>query len=306
MPGNDGSSSPDHKKVESGHGFAEGHDRSSPAAIDAQQKRKASSPVLSEDATPNSAKRPRIDSEKTGGRRASQSESAAAPSPDRREVARQEEKKRGKRLFGGLMSTLNQANAGAQRRKRPEIERRQQAKPVQQAKPAPQRPGDDPSRTQRLAKLEAVRKAEQLKFDEQVMKTIHADMRAKARYLQTKALPKIFYRPYEPTRPQQDKIEHQIEQVEVTIKNEISQFEERKQQHKQRRQSLDNAPKASSPEKHQTVGKSDEEPPTDKPPSAESTNDHPSNATNKVGPPDKEADKADLVMIEEDEDTVIY
>ncbi|KAI0460416.1 hypothetical protein F5B21DRAFT_7091 [Xylaria acuta] len=298
MSANEGSA--DHhdangRMAESGQESTEGHSQG-PPATDAQQKRKASPPVSPEDATPKSAKRAKVEGEKTGVGREPRPRSTAEPGTDRREIARQEEKKRGRRLLGGLMNTLNQASAGSQHRKRQDIERRQQAKSTQQ------RAEEDRLRTQRLSRLEAVRKVEQLKFDEQVMKTKHADMLAKAQYLQTEAAPKIFYRPYELTRSQKDRIQDHIQQVEKSIKKEVSEFKERKEQ---RLQSLGIAPKTSLSEKDETVGKPNDEPPTDKPQPPESTNRPSSRATNKVGP-DKESDRADDVMIEEDEDTVIY
>ncbi len=69
-------------------------------------------------------------------------------------------------------------------------------------------------------------------------------------------------------------------------------------------QGLGIAVKPSLSEKDETVGKPNDKPPTDKSQPV-STNRPPSRATNKVGP-EKESDRADDVMIEEDEDTVIY
>ncbi len=135
-----------------------------PASINAQQKRKASSPLTADDPIPKSAKRTRADSEKTDEPHESRPQSTREPGTDRREMARQEEKKRGRRLLGGLMNTLSQAGAGSQHRKRQDIERRQQAKSTQQ------RAEEDRLRMQKLSKLEAVRKVEQLKFDEQVVR----------------------------------------------------------------------------------------------------------------------------------------
>jgi hypothetical protein len=107
--------------------------------------------------------------------------------------------------------------------------------------------------------------------------------------------------PYELTRTQEDTIQDQIQQVENVIETEVAEFKERKEQ---RLRGLGVVVKPSIPEKDETVGKLQDEPPTDKP-QPESTNPPPSRATNKVGP-EKESDRADDVMIEEDEDTVIY
>jgi hypothetical protein len=135
-----------------------------PAPSNAQQKRKASPPTAAEDVTPKSPKRTKVDNEKADERHEPRPQSTRERGTDRREMARQEEKKRGRRLLGGLMNTLSQASAGSQHRKRQDIERRQQAKSTQQ------RAEDDRLRMQRLSKLESVRKVEQLKFDEHVVR----------------------------------------------------------------------------------------------------------------------------------------
>lgn len=81
----------------------------------------------------------------------------------RPEASRDEEKKRGKRLFGGLLSTLSQTTTNSQQKRRLEIEKKQQEKATKQ------KIEDDQRRTERLAKLARVRNAEQVRFDEQVV-----------------------------------------------------------------------------------------------------------------------------------------
>lgn len=122
-------------------------------------------------------------------------------------VSKEEERKRGKRLFGGLLSTLSQTTSNSQQKKRQEIEKRQQEKV------AKQKAEDDSRRNERLAKLSRVRKIEQVRFDEQVvsnqmdramklleaplaelgtqMRTRHSNMLASARALQTRSEPKL-------------------------------------------------------------------------------------------------------------------
>lgn len=80
-------------------------------------------------------------------------------------VNRDEEKKRGKRLFGGLLSTLSQTTTNSQQKRRQEIEKKQQEKS------AKQKIEDDKHRTERLAKLDRIRQIEQVRFDEQVVST---------------------------------------------------------------------------------------------------------------------------------------
>jgi hypothetical protein len=79
---------------------------------------------------------------------------------DRRKSSVQEERKRGQRLFGGLLSTLSQSTPNGQQKRRLEIEKRQQERVKQQ------KLDDEVRKAEKLAKLKAVRKVEQVKFDE--------------------------------------------------------------------------------------------------------------------------------------------
>ena len=79
---------------------------------------------------------------------------------ERRKSTVQEERKRGQRLFGGLLSTLSQSTPNGQQKRRQEIEKRQKEKAKQQ------KAADEIRRGERLAKLKEVRKAEQIKFDQ--------------------------------------------------------------------------------------------------------------------------------------------
>lgn len=72
----------------------------------------------------------------------------------------QEEKKRGQRLFGGLLSTLSQSTPNGQQKRRQEIEKRQQERAKQQ------KADDEIRRKEKLAQLKTVREAEQIKFSE--------------------------------------------------------------------------------------------------------------------------------------------
>ncbi|KAI0386158.1 hypothetical protein F5Y04DRAFT_275764 [Hypomontagnella monticulosa] len=258
-------------------------------------KRKASSHSLSEDKSSQSPKRTRLSYDDT-------KEDGAAKAPltpkehskDRRENALQEERRRGKRLFGGLLSTLSQTTSSSQQKRRQEIERRQQAKVHQQ------RADDDKHREEKLDKLMAVRKVEQIKFEEQVMRTRHSNMLATARYLSTKSSPKIYYLPWDRTSDQEDIIQDQIREVEDIIDREVLDFKQRKEE---RLRMLGIAAEPPTPEKDIVGSKPDNEHIADLPQS-NPTNRPPSHA-GKVGH-EKEPDRADDVMIEEVEDTVIY
>jgi hypothetical protein len=94
----------------------------------------------------------------------------SGPDRGRRSISEQE-KKRGQRLFGGLLSTLSQKPGGGgggaggqqQQKRRAEIERRQQERAQQQ------RAEDDKRRVQKLAKLNRLREIEQVKLEEDVV-----------------------------------------------------------------------------------------------------------------------------------------
>jgi hypothetical protein len=91
--------------------------------------------------------------------------SAAGGPPVRRNVSI-EEKKRGQRLFGGLVSTLSRTASGSQQQKRLEIERRQHEKAQQR------RAEDEKRRAERLEQLKRTRQIEQVKLDEQAVCTM--------------------------------------------------------------------------------------------------------------------------------------
>ncbi|KXJ94475.1 pinin/SDK/memA/ protein conserved region-domain-containing protein [Microdochium bolleyi] len=160
-----------------------------------------------------------------------------APAASRADTL-QEEKKRGKRLFGGLLSTLGGRAAAApstHQKRRQDIERRQ----LEQAHK--QKAVDDRVRKERLAKLEQIRKIEQISFDEQVvgnhslqnytdMRTRHADLLAKTRFLGTRSEPSIYYLPWRITEAQQEVIEKQKRETEELIRQEQNDFARRKEQ----------------------------------------------------------------------------
>ncbi|KAL7626912.1 hypothetical protein AAE478_003686 [Parahypoxylon ruwenzoriense] len=263
-------------------------------------KRKASSPPPDGVKPSQSPKRTKLDNDTKDDDQSARAlplplPSSDALSTDRRESALQEERRRGKRLFGGLLSTLSQTTSSSQQKRRQEIERRQQAKVHQQ------RAEDDKQREEKLAKLGAIRKVEQLKFDERVMQARHANMLAMARFLETKSSPKIYYLPWDPTDDQEDTIKDQIRDTEEIIDKETADFKQRREQ---KMKELGIAAEAPTPGPKDTVGsKPDDERLTDLPQS-DPTN-RPPSRTNKPGH-EKEPERADDVMIEEVEDTVIY
>ncbi|KAM3454629.1 hypothetical protein MY3296_002870 [Beauveria thailandica] len=146
--------------------------------------------------------------------------------PERRPtVATQEDKRRGKRLFGGLMNTLNQGPSTIQQKRRQEIEKRQKERMQKQDAEDGQR------RAERLAQLRAVRIREQIVFDEEVMRNRHVKKLALARYLQTKAEPRIYYLPWRCTEHEQDIIDEQRRKARELVQREEIEFEKRRKWH---------------------------------------------------------------------------
>lgn len=193
------------------------------------QKRKASSPGPNGDGDHErsaSPKRQRRESETESARNGATSGRApTSPTADRRQSASIEEKRRGKRLFGGLLSTLSQTNkSSSQQRRRPDAERRQQARVSQQ------KTKDDAHREARLAKLKATRQREQINWEERVLRTKHDHLTNTARFLQTESKPKIYYLPWELTSSQEALIKDQIRDVEELIEKETREFKQRKAQ----------------------------------------------------------------------------
>lgn len=132
---------------------------------DKAQKRKASSPPHAEQESAVSPKRNKIDNNATEKSTSSRSLPASKDrSADRRQSASQEERNRGRRLYGGLLNTLSGTTTNSHQKRRQEIERRQQAKVSQQ------QIENDKHRQEKLAKLNTARKVEQIKFDEQVVR----------------------------------------------------------------------------------------------------------------------------------------
>ena len=86
--------------------------------------------------------------------------------PARRPSATVEDKKRGRRLFGGLLSTLSQTNTNSQQKRRQEIEKRQHERLQKQ------RVEDDQKREEKLAQLKQIRIAEQMDFERNVVSFI--------------------------------------------------------------------------------------------------------------------------------------
>ncbi|KXH55846.1 hypothetical protein CNYM01_09561 [Colletotrichum nymphaeae SA-01] len=296
--------------------------------MEVTQKRKAS--IDSLDAAEESSKRAKFDDGDHGDPPAQDStqdsrprdEDSRASTARRAPLSRDEEKKRGKRLFGGLLSTLSQTNSSSQHKKRREIEQRQQEKAQKQ------RAEDEKRRTEKLARITEARWKEQILFDEKVvracpsppldglvqvltsfslpqMKGRHANMLAKAQSLRTKAGPPIYYRPWKLTKEQEDEIDDQVQDAKNTIARELEAFKDRKEEHERRHGRI----RPPTTVQEEPVPMVTEEQPAEAPP--EVSADAPAATDHAAASSDRDRHERDTHdepgdVVENDEDMVIY
>ncbi|KAK1971575.1 hypothetical protein LZ32DRAFT_605088 [Colletotrichum eremochloae] len=268
--------------------------------VEVAQKRKAS---IDSDGDEGLSKRPRVEEGGHPGPPAQDPSTtdsrprngdAGANTTRRTPLSKDEEKKRGKRLFGGLLSTLSQTNSGSQHKKRREIEQRQHERAQKQ------RAEDEKRRTERLARITEARWQEQIKFDEKAMKSRHAGMVAMAHSLRTKAWPPIYYRPWKFTKEQEDEIDAQVQDAKATVAREIEAFKERKEEHERRygQSRLPTRDDAPTPTNIEDLAKTHSGPPV------EAASEAPA-VTHDVPSPSHQHDESGDV-VEDAEDMVIY
>ncbi|KIN07240.1 hypothetical protein OIDMADRAFT_22130 [Oidiodendron maius Zn] len=137
---------------------------------------------------------------------------------ERRKSSVQEERKRSRRLFGGILSALSQTAPSGQQKRRQEIEKRQAEKAKQQ------KVNDEDQRAERLARLKATRKAEQIKYNRESMRSRHSNILSRANFLSTRTEPKLYYKPWELLPEEEDRIKRQISEVEILIEREVEEF----------------------------------------------------------------------------------
>jgi hypothetical protein len=123
----------------------------------------------------DSAKRPRPSEDAhSGAGAASHNQDVKGEPPasanERRKSAVQEEKKRGKRLFGGLLSTLSQTKPNPQHQRRQEIERRQQERLQQRRAEDDQRRAEEEQRkADNFARVRDIRRRHLSTWEDEVV-----------------------------------------------------------------------------------------------------------------------------------------
>ncbi|OCK75698.1 hypothetical protein K432DRAFT_361627 [Lepidopterella palustris CBS 459.81] len=134
------------------------------------------------------------------------------------------ERKRGKRLFGAMLGALSQGSSTTAQKRRADIEKKQQAKLKLQAEEL------DQKKRQRLDEIMASRRKEQKKFDEESMRIRHSNLLDMAHFLYTKTEPRLYYKPWELTLEEEDRINTQVEEAQAKIDQELDDFERQREE----------------------------------------------------------------------------
>ncbi|KAJ5159582.1 uncharacterized protein N7482_006586 [Penicillium canariense] len=171
-----------------------------------------------------------------------QRHSPPAPAAERRppRQGREEDRKRGQRLFGALLGTLSQSSTSAAQKRRADIEKRQQDKLKSQADEY------DGLKKRRKERRALIRRKEQPFYEREALQTRHSNLTAAAHFLKTRAEPVLvryarpyhldsmanssvvqFYKPWQLRAGDEAVIQEQIEEAEATVIREIAEFDAR-------------------------------------------------------------------------------
>ncbi|KAI9824500.1 MAG: hypothetical protein M1819_000855 [Sarea resinae] len=259
------------------------------------------------------SKRPRLSPERStdGHDGAAQPLPAAERRADRRKSGQVEERKRGQRLFGALLGTLSQSSSSTAQKRRADIEKKQQAKLRLQAEEYDEKKKKD------LDELIKLRRQEHKKYEEQSMHLRHSNLLAMAHFLQTKAEPKLYYKPWELLPGDEDRIKSQIAEAEATVDREVADFNERRRQEQPPNSEKTNGAATDDDgkpaETSETVGSGTNQAEESTLSDANATNDNtplPTETLPTADPPHEAAkesgDDGGEVVLEAEEDTVIY
>ncbi|KAF2448205.1 hypothetical protein P171DRAFT_428313 [Karstenula rhodostoma CBS 690.94] len=171
------------------------------------------------------AKRARLnDHESPSNRRGSVSSAkAAAVAPKGRERGRE------RRLFGAALGALSQNSATAGQKRRLEIEKRQRAQRKLEEEESEHR------KQERQAKRKEQRWREHRRFEKDALRIRHDNLLAVAHFLQTRTEPRLYYKPWETTPEEDDRIRDQIAEAHETIRREREDSEAAQRRHAERK-----------------------------------------------------------------------
>ncbi|KAJ4363610.1 hypothetical protein N0V83_009906 [Neocucurbitaria cava] len=164
------------------------------------------------------AKRPRLndDDASTEGPQSANGSKPAAP------VRR--EKGRERRLFGAVLGALSQNPTTAAQKRRSEIEKRQFAQRKLQDQESGQR------KAERVARRKVQRWKEQKYFEKESMRVRHESLLHMAHFLRTETEPHLYYKPWETSPDEEDRIRDQIAEAHAIIERELDEYEARQRQ----------------------------------------------------------------------------
>ncbi|KAJ5568091.1 hypothetical protein N7450_010577 [Penicillium hetheringtonii] len=137
------------------------------------------------------------------------------------QTGREDERKRGRRLFGGLLGTLSQSSTSAAQKRRADIEKRQQDKLKNQAEEY------DGMRSRKKEFREVIRRKETPFYEREAMQTRHSNMIAAAHFLKTRTEPVLCYKPWQLRTRDEEIIAEQIKEAEAKVSREVAEFEAR-------------------------------------------------------------------------------
>ncbi|KAF2995521.1 hypothetical protein E8E13_001838 [Curvularia kusanoi] len=140
--------------------------------------------------------------------------------PQRRERGRE------RRLFGAVLGALSQATPTSGQKRRSEIEKRQLLARKQEDEESEAR------KAERLARRRVQRWKEQKRFERQALKTRHDNLFHLAHFLHTETEPHLYYRPWEMSPEEEDRVQAQIAEARETIDRETGEFEAREEEEK--------------------------------------------------------------------------
>lgn len=194
----------------------------SPNGVSSPSLKRRQSPEVE----PDVSKRPRLDTSDANGTNGANGShhrsplpSATSPTQKRTAVpgARTDEKSRNRRLFGGLLSTLSASSnkPSSAIKRRDEIEQRQRERLKRDDEEIAE------ARRKKKEELDRKRKVEQKQWDEQYTRLRHANMRTTAGFLRTETHPRIYWKPWEMSKEDEERVRRQREEVEETIRSEL-------------------------------------------------------------------------------------